>query len=141
MRTPKDWNFRYSRQLKESTLALGEANSYVVTVRVTRKWEELDFMCTNDVTSIDCVIVDEQGDELHVVIQKNLIWKFDKKIREGCLYSIDKLHLTTANPKYRPVYNEEMGFFHWNTTITVLDAYSVSIVPHKFHFSEFESLE
>ncbi|KAI3905051.1 hypothetical protein MKX01_017297 [Papaver californicum] len=125
----------------KSLRSLGERNYSVVTVRVTRTWEELDFMCTNDVTIIDYMIVDKHGDELDVVIPKNLIWKFDKKIREGCLYSIDKLHLATSNPKYRPAYNEKRGFFRWNTTFTTLDVYSVSIVPHKFHFSEFESLE
>ncbi|KAI3836093.1 hypothetical protein MKW92_051936 [Papaver armeniacum] len=46
-------------------------------------------MSTNDVTSIDMVIVDEQGEELHAVIPKNLIWKFDKLIQEGGLYSIN----------------------------------------------------
>ncbi|KAI3925816.1 hypothetical protein MKX01_003375 [Papaver californicum] len=73
-----------------------------VTVRVTRKWEELNFMSTNNVTSVDIVIVDEEGAELHAVIPNNLIWKFDKLIREGCLYCIEKLHLADAKPKFRP---------------------------------------
>ncbi|KAI3917470.1 hypothetical protein MKW92_039359 [Papaver armeniacum] len=48
------------------------------------------------------VIVDDEGDELHAIIPKNLIWKFDKQIREGGLYTIEKLHLTTAKPKFKP---------------------------------------
>ncbi|RZC54318.1 hypothetical protein C5167_013178 [Papaver somniferum] len=51
-------------------------------------------MSTNDVSGVDMVIVDEQGEELHAVIPKNLIWKFDKLIREGGLYLMQKLHLT-----------------------------------------------
>ncbi|KAI3905233.1 hypothetical protein MKX01_017479 [Papaver californicum] len=88
----------------KSLHSLGEGNFSAVTVRVTRKWEELDFMSTNDITIIYCVIVDEQGNELYVVIPKNLIWNFDKKIREGYLYLIDKLHSTKVKPKYRPAY-------------------------------------
>ncbi|KAI3983978.1 hypothetical protein MKX01_035105 [Papaver californicum] len=91
----------------KSLCLLGEGNSSVVIVRVTRKWEDLDFMSTDDITSIDYVI----GDELYVVIPKNLIWKFDKKIQEGCLYSIDKLHLATTKSKYHPAYNEKKRIF------------------------------
>ncbi|KAI3983506.1 hypothetical protein MKX01_038926 [Papaver californicum] len=66
----------------KSLRSLGEGKSSVVTVLVTRKWEELDFMSTNGVTSVDMIMVDEQ---LHAVIPKKLIWKFDKLVREGCL--------------------------------------------------------
>lgn len=37
--------------------------------------------------------LDEQGDELHAIIPKNIIWKFDKQIREGGLYTIEKITL------------------------------------------------
>ncbi|RZC89240.1 hypothetical protein C5167_030935 [Papaver somniferum] len=102
----------------KSLRSLDEGKTSIVTVRVTRKWEELDFMSTNDVTSIDMVIVDEQGEELHAVIPKNLIWKFDKLIREGGLYSMQKLHLPTAKPKFRPAHNEKRAFFRSTTSIT-----------------------
>ncbi|XP_026434422.1 replication protein A 70 kDa DNA-binding subunit C-like isoform X1 [Papaver somniferum] len=115
----------------KSLPSLDEGKTSIVTVRVTRKWEELDFMSTNDVTSIDMVIVDEQGEELHAVIPKNLIWKFDKLIREGCLYSMQKLHLTTAKPKFCPAHNEKRAFFRSTTSVSALDAYSVSIIPQK----------
>ncbi|RZC61747.1 hypothetical protein C5167_023500 [Papaver somniferum] len=70
------------------------------------------------------------GEESHAVIRKNLIWKFDKQIREVCLYSIEKLHLTIAKPKIRPAHNEKRGFFRCTTSVTALDAYSVAIIPH-----------
>ncbi|RZC73584.1 hypothetical protein C5167_049061 [Papaver somniferum] len=75
-------------------------------------WEELNFTSTNDVSGVDMIIVDEQGDELHTIIPKNLIWKFDKQIREGGLYTIEKLHLTTAKPKFRPAQSEKKRDFH-----------------------------
>ncbi|RZC56373.1 hypothetical protein C5167_015228 [Papaver somniferum] len=80
--TPCFCKFAIHDKLK-SLRSLDEGKSSGVTVRVTKKWEELDFMSTNDVTSVDMVIVDEQGDELHAIIPKNLTWKFDKQIREG----------------------------------------------------------
>ncbi|RZC55080.1 hypothetical protein C5167_013932 [Papaver somniferum] len=44
----------------KSLRSLDEGKSSGVTVRVTNKWEELDFMSANDVTSVDMVIVDEK---------------------------------------------------------------------------------
>ncbi|RZC65130.1 hypothetical protein C5167_008812 [Papaver somniferum] len=108
----------------KSLRSLDEKKSSVVTVRVTRKWEELDFMSTNDVTIVDMVIVDEQGDELHAINPKIFIWKFDKHIREGGLYTIEKLHLTNAKPKFRPAHSEKRGYFWRNTSLSALDAYS-----------------
>ncbi|RZC71905.1 hypothetical protein C5167_035034 [Papaver somniferum] len=122
----------------KSLRSLDEGRASIVTIRVTRKWEELDFMSTNDVTSIDMVIVDEQGEELYAVIPKNLIWKFDKLILEGV--SMQKLHLTTAKPKFRPAHNEKRAFFRSTTSVSALDAYSVSIISQKFCFTELEAI-
>ncbi|KAI3985221.1 hypothetical protein MKX01_036949 [Papaver californicum] len=104
----------------KSLRSLDKGKSRVVTVRATRKWKELDFMSTNNVTSVDMVIVDEQGDGLHAIIPKNLIWKFDKQIRKGGLYSINKLLLTVVKPKFCQANSEKRGFFRWNTSLTAL---------------------
>ncbi|KAI3990007.1 hypothetical protein MKX01_003710 [Papaver californicum] len=137
----------------KSLISLDEGKSSVVTVRVTRKWKELDFTSTNDVTSVDMVMVDEQGDELHAMIPKNLIWKFDKQIRKGGTPparaaqrvgrvgpTSSKLHLNDVKPKFHPTNSEKRGFFRWNTSLTAMDA-TVSIIPHNFCFTEFEALE
>ncbi|KAI3899142.1 hypothetical protein MKW92_051486 [Papaver armeniacum] len=95
-----------------------EGKTSIITVCVTRIWEELDFMSTNDVTSVvDMAIVDEQGEELHAVVPKNLIWKFDKQIREG------------SKPKFRPAHNEKRGFFRCTTSVTALDAILWPLFP------------
>ncbi|KAI3993074.1 hypothetical protein MKX01_009817 [Papaver californicum] len=86
------------------------------------------------------IIIDVKGSELYAVIPKNLILKFDKLIREGGPYSMEKLHLTSAKPKFRPACNDKSAFFRWNTSVTALDAYSVSNIPHEFCFSKFEAL-
>ncbi|KAI3865332.1 hypothetical protein MKX03_037310 [Papaver bracteatum] len=102
----------------KSLRSLDEEKSSVVTVRVIREWEELDFMSTNNLTSFSMVF----GDELHAIIPKNIIWKFDKRIREGGLYTIEKLLLPAAKPKFRPTNSEKRGYFWWNTPLSVLDA-------------------
>ncbi|KAI3984010.1 hypothetical protein MKX01_035137 [Papaver californicum] len=119
---------------------LTEGNIGSVVVRVTRKWEEFDFMFTHGITSVDLVIVDAQGYELHVVIPQNLIYKFADELIEGRLYSIEKLHLISAKGKFRPAYSQNRGLFFRETCIAALEDYPNFIVPNKFHFTEFEML-
>ncbi|KAI3974262.1 hypothetical protein MKX01_030931 [Papaver californicum] len=129
-----------TQDMFKSLRYLQEGRSSSVTVRVSRKWEELEFLSTNDVTSVDMVIVDEEGAELYAVIPRHHIWKFDNLVREGCLFSNDNLHLADAKPRFRPSHSDRRGFFHGNTTISELDVCSVAIVPNKSCFSEFEAL-
>ncbi|RZC49903.1 hypothetical protein C5167_018331 [Papaver somniferum] len=81
-----------------------------------------------------------RGEELHVISPKNLLWKFDKLIREGRLYLTDKLSFTTTKPEFRPSNNERGGFFQWNTAAATLHAYSMSIPLQKFSFITYEGL-
>ncbi|KAI3905091.1 hypothetical protein MKX01_017337 [Papaver californicum] len=99
--SPTQDTFKRLRYLQE-----GRSNS--ISVRMSRKWEELDFLSTNDITSVDMVFVDES---LHAVIPKHLIWKFDELVREGCLYSIQNLHLADAKPRFRATHNNWQVFF------------------------------
>ncbi|RZC58793.1 hypothetical protein C5167_006101, partial [Papaver somniferum] len=71
----------------------------------------------------------------------NYIPSYPKILREGGLYTIEKLQLTTAKSKFRPAQSEKRVYFWWNTSLFALDAYSVSIIPHNFCFTEFEALE
>ncbi|KAI3872834.1 hypothetical protein MKW92_000354 [Papaver armeniacum] len=110
----------------KSFRSLDEGKLSIITVRVTRKWEELDFMSTNQ-------------HELHAIIPENLIWKFDKQIQEGGLYSIYKLHLTAAKPKLWPANSGGLlSMEHLPHRLGCL--FCVDYSP-QFCFAEFESLE
>ncbi|RZC54392.1 hypothetical protein C5167_013259 [Papaver somniferum] len=60
---------------------------------------------------------------------------------EGGLYTTEKLHLTAGKPKFWPAKSEKRGYFRWNKSLSALDAYSMSMIPHNFSFTEFEALE
>ncbi|KAI3949544.1 hypothetical protein MKW92_021296 [Papaver armeniacum] len=69
-------NFKYLRSLEEG-------KSSAVTVRGTRKREELDYRSTNEVTSVDMVIVDEETSDSwwnsmshHSEVRIRYKWKF-----------------------------------------------------------------
>ncbi|KAI3988448.1 hypothetical protein MKX01_026262 [Papaver californicum] len=60
---------------------------------ISRTWYEVDFMGTNEVTSLDLLTLDEHRYQLHGVIPKKLIWKFEPLLREGVTYSLPKLNV------------------------------------------------
>ncbi|KAI3985813.1 hypothetical protein MKX01_026599 [Papaver californicum] len=76
-----------SQGIHKSFRSMNETRSTLLIVHVTKKREELNFICTNDVTNVDMVIVDKEGEEMHALIPNNLILEFDEKIQEGRLYS------------------------------------------------------
>ncbi|RZC49117.1 hypothetical protein C5167_017541 [Papaver somniferum] len=85
---------------------------WMTRVRIVWMWHESDFMRTNDVTSLDLLLLDDTGDLLHAIVQKKFIWKFEPLLKEGI----------------------------WNTDITPLETTSASIPRHKFNFTELENL-
>lgn len=48
------------KNIFKSFRALEVGKLCVVTVRVTRNWEKIHFMCANDITVVEIVVVDEQ---------------------------------------------------------------------------------
>lgn len=54
-----------------------EGTKWITRVRISRNWNVLDYMDTSEVTSLDVFMLDDNGDELHGVVTKKFIWKFD----------------------------------------------------------------
>ncbi|KAI3964646.1 hypothetical protein MKX01_020463, partial [Papaver californicum] len=106
------------------------------------KWHHRSHSRCRNQYSLNCFssLYEGTGYALHAVIPQNFS-KFDDEIREGRLYSIDKLHLTSARAKFRPAYSEKRGLFVSATSIVGLENYPVLIVRNTFRFAEFESLE
>ncbi|KAI3950066.1 hypothetical protein MKW98_008511 [Papaver atlanticum] len=82
-----------------------------------------------------------QGDQLHGVVPKKIIWKFEPLLHEGVAYSLSKLNLAAEKKKLRPARNDKRAFFEWNTEVQALDSTAVKIPRHKFSFTAFEELE
>ncbi|KAI3951344.1 hypothetical protein MKW92_031042 [Papaver armeniacum] len=120
--------------------SLYEGRSNTVRVQVVNKWKEFNFRTTDTIKSIDMVLNDEEGDELHASIPEELIWKFDDAIKENSLYSIQGLHLSKSKDRFRPTRSEKRGLFCPNTRITELETNPTAIIPRKFNFTEFEEI-
>ncbi|KAI3872912.1 hypothetical protein MKX03_029954 [Papaver bracteatum] len=100
---------------------------WMARVRIFLMWHETDFMKTNDVTSLDLLLLDDTGDLLHAIVQKKFIWKFEPLIEEGMLLCLNNL-----------TFNDYRAYFNWNTDITPLEASSALIPRHKFNFTELD---
>ncbi|MCL7039406.1 hypothetical protein MKW94_023832 [Papaver nudicaule] len=118
-----------------------EGKPWSTRVRISRKWNELDFMGTNEVTSLDLFLIDENGAELHGVVPKKLIWKFDPLLRVGGIYSLNKFTILGEKKIFRPAHNEHRLFFNWDTEVKSMCSNSIDIPDHKFNFTDFEDLE
>ncbi|KAI3887735.1 hypothetical protein MKX03_018582, partial [Papaver bracteatum] len=113
---------------------------WMARVRIVRMWHETDFMKTNDVTTLDLLLLDDTGDLLHAIVQKKYIWKFEPLIEEGMLLCVNNLTFALEKKMFRPARNDYRAYFNWNTDITPLGDSSGSIPRHKFDFTELENL-
>ncbi|KAI3992146.1 hypothetical protein MKX01_015037 [Papaver californicum] len=104
-----------------------EGTKWMTRVGISRKWNEIDFMKTNEVTSLDVFILDDNGDELHGVVPKKLIWKFDPLLRVGGIYSLHKFTILDENKIFRPARHEHRLFFNWDTEVKYLYVIGVLI--------------
>ncbi|XP_026421870.1 uncharacterized protein LOC113317969 [Papaver somniferum] len=109
--------------------------------RVARKWEEIDFMATNEVTTLDLLMIDENGDTMHDIVPKKLIWKFRPLLHEGGLYTLAKFNTTTEKSRFLPSKNDHRLFFKWDTEVDCLLGDTGGIPMHAFSFVEFGNLE
>lgn len=84
--------------LKDFHLRNG-VGSWVTRVSITRMWDEVDFMRTNEVTSLDFLLLDDSGDLLHAIVQKKFIWKFEALLQKGMLLGLNNLKFSPEKKK------------------------------------------
>ncbi|XP_026450630.1 replication protein A 70 kDa DNA-binding subunit D-like [Papaver somniferum] len=125
--------------LKEFQLKNG-IGPWMTRVRIVRMWHELDFMRTDDVTSLDLLLLDDDDDMIHAIVQKNYIWKFEPLLEEGILLGLTNLTFAPEKKMFRPCQNDYRAYFNWNTDVTPLESTTAPIPRHKFFFKEFEAL-
>ncbi|KAI3881729.1 hypothetical protein MKW92_033007 [Papaver armeniacum] len=69
---------------------MDEGEIWMTRVMISRTWNEVDFFGTNEVQSLDLLMIDEN---LHGVVPKKYILKFEPLLHEGVAYSLSKLNL------------------------------------------------
>ncbi|KAG2582025.1 hypothetical protein PVAP13_6KG051005 [Panicum virgatum] len=94
--------------------------SWNIKVRVIRIWESINF-ATDELMSLDMILMDEHGDTIRATIWKNLIDSYKPKIIEGSIYALSNFKVQ-EDARYHPVKNLFKVVFVYNTNVQALDA-------------------
>ncbi|KAF6134942.1 hypothetical protein GIB67_007866 [Kingdonia uniflora] len=70
-------------------------------------WTAKNF-ATCDVRSLDMLLIDDHGDQIHAVIPKEVIHQFTEQLHEGEFIHVEKFNVSTNNATYRPVAEGEL---------------------------------
>ncbi|XP_026401127.1 uncharacterized protein LOC113296972 [Papaver somniferum] len=97
-------------------------------------------MRTNDVSSLDLLLLDDADDLMHAIVQKKYIWKFEPLLEKGMLLGLTNLTFATEKKMFRPAQNDYRPYFNWNTDVTPLEFTTTAIPRHKFFFTGFEAV-
>uniref|UniRef100_R7W8D0 Replication protein A 70 kDa DNA-binding subunit B/D first OB fold domain-containing protein n=1 Tax=Aegilops tauschii TaxID=37682 RepID=R7W8D0_AEGTA len=110
-----------------------------IQVKVMRIWDSVN-PTTDELISLDMILMDEQGETNDATIWKNLIDTFRSKINERSIYGFNNFKVVEST-KYRPVSNEIKIFFAYNTTVKEIKGYSEVFPDYCFKFATMETLE
>ncbi|KAG2545469.1 hypothetical protein PVAP13_9KG312009 [Panicum virgatum] len=112
--------------------------SWNIKVRVIRIWESINF-ATDELMSLDMILMDEQGDTIRATIWKNLIDSYKPKIIEGSIYALSNFKVQ-EDARYHPVKNIFKVVFVYNTNVQALDADLVNFKKYYFEFASRDTL-
>ncbi|KAF6165906.1 hypothetical protein GIB67_012803 [Kingdonia uniflora] len=100
-------------------------------------WTAKNF-ATNDVHSLDKLLIDGHGDQIHAVVPKEVIHQFVEQLHEGELIHVKKFNVSTNTVTYRLVAEGELKiYFSINTVVKKLENQDVPIPMHTFSFIDF----
>ncbi|KAK9691412.1 hypothetical protein RND81_09G195300 [Saponaria officinalis] len=110
-------------------------NKYQITTRATRIWE-VPASQNERPYSLDMVLLDHEGSQIHATIPRRLINDHKENLREGVIYKIQHFEVATNTRSYRPVKATNNIIKCTPFTSIVEDNQNQPIAQHKFDDSE-----
>ncbi|KAM0896059.1 hypothetical protein ACQ4PT_023433 [Festuca glaucescens] len=110
-----------------------------IKVKVIRMWDSIN-PSTDELISIDMILMDDQGDTMHATIWKNMIDTYKSKINEGSVYVFSNFKVVQST-KYRPISNENKITFAYNTKVKEVKGASDDFSDYYFEFATKYTLE
>ncbi|KAK9690427.1 hypothetical protein RND81_09G127200 [Saponaria officinalis] len=115
-------------------------NKYQITTRATRIWE-VPASQNERPYSLDMVLLDHEGSQIHATIPRRLINDHKENLREGVIYKIQHFEVATNTRSYRPVKATNNIIKCTPFTSIVEDNQNQPIAQHKFEFQPLHNLE
>ncbi|KAL2893949.1 Replication protein A 70 kDa DNA-binding subunit A [Bienertia sinuspersici] len=103
-------------------------------------WEVKYNPTSETADSLDMVLLDEQGSQIHALIKKDLIPHFKEVAKEGSVYTISHFGVGNNKRSYQQVQNDSIIWFNSFTSLKFEPEGLVDIPKHKFNFQPFEHL-
>ncbi|KAF6176535.1 hypothetical protein GIB67_007918 [Kingdonia uniflora] len=110
-------------------------------VRVSRLWNMLDFGNKKNTNRIEMLLIVEKGEKIHAVIHKKLIPSYEKFLKEGSVYIIDRFSVEHQQGNYRPCDHTYKITIKWDTKLTSIDGINDEIPLYKFQFLSFKDYQ
>ncbi|KAL2905247.1 Replication protein A 70 kDa DNA-binding subunit A [Bienertia sinuspersici] len=103
-------------------------------------WEVKYNPTSETADSLDMVLLDEQGSQIHALIKKDLIPHFKEVAKEGSVYTISHFGVGNNKRSYQQVQNDNIIWFNSFTSLKFEPEGLVDIPMHKISFQPFEHL-
>ncbi|TVU34097.1 hypothetical protein EJB05_15924, partial [Eragrostis curvula] len=103
-------------------LTISKQVGWEIKVKIIRMWRSINNV-TDELISLDMILMDEQGETIRATIWSNLIESYESKIIEGSVYALSNFKVQ-EDSKYRPVKNTLTIVFMYNTNIKEVEEQS-----------------
>lgn len=111
-----------------------EKESWAFVAKVIRLWLVADYNKNKLPYSMELVLMDDKGDKINASIRRTIIYKFDKDLNEGFVFSFHQFGVATNGGSYRTTHHTYKLNFQFATKVTKMGACAVrpdifSLVP------------
>ncbi|KAF9609491.1 hypothetical protein IFM89_016577 [Coptis chinensis] len=110
-----------------------------IMARVSRIWEAIDYT-TDEVKSLDMLLIDEHGHQIHAKVDKSLMNKFQRQIVEQEIYSLDRFSLSKSKNKYNVTPGDISLVSIGTPKIKPLKIKDINFPEHAFSFVNFDQI-
>ncbi|XP_038719922.1 replication protein A 70 kDa DNA-binding subunit C-like [Tripterygium wilfordii] len=109
--------------------------NWEVIARISRLWDSKNVRNNNDLLSLDMLLLDAEGTQIHGKIRKRQVEMFRNKIKEGHIYVIRNFRVVDSDNAYKLVGGDVSINFLPISSFKELSGYDGPPIEHyKFHF-------
>ncbi|CAN6348260.1 unnamed protein product [Urochloa humidicola] len=117
-------------------------HNWRVKVRVARMWQVSGTSKGKDFSSIELVLVDEEGEGITASIGERVLKKFSKSIAEGRYYCVRNFQVSKQERKFKAIPSTYTIFFTSWTIVEEIPAEASANLPlYIFNFVDFDDID
>ncbi|XP_057455307.1 replication protein A 70 kDa DNA-binding subunit A-like isoform X2 [Lotus japonicus] len=103
-----------------------------IMVKVIRIWYSKGFASSKLPLSLECVLIDDKGNKIHANIKKTLMYKFEKLLVEGNVYSLSGFVLVDNTGDYKTTRHNYKICFMFKTEVRPMNQFTMDVFPYTF---------